>query len=108
MDYRAINKIRFREMYPLPLIEDKFDPHAGFKYLIFRLIFRVLSNTYISRIDSVYTAFVTPEGMYEFLRMPFGLANGPAVFQRMIHIVCSNLRYNKILIYLYDILIVTG
>lgn len=51
------------------------------------------------------TAFVTPDGQNEFLRMPFGLANAPATFQRMINNVLGNLRFDKVIVYLDDILI---
>ncbi|KAK9729922.1 Reverse transcriptase (RNA-dependent DNA polymerase) [Popillia japonica] len=51
------------------------------------------------------TAFVTPDGHYQFGRMPFGLANGPAVFQRLINRILGPLRYNIVLAYLDDVLI---
>src|SRR5580765_1931665 len=55
-----------------------------------------------------YTSFVTPLGQFEYLRMPFGLANAPRVFQRFVHTVFDSLiRENRILIYLDDLLIAT-
>ncbi|KAJ3654853.1 hypothetical protein Zmor_014011 [Zophobas morio] len=51
------------------------------------------------------TAFVTQDGHYEFLRMPFGLTNGPAVFQRMLNMALGQLRFTKVLVYLDDVLI---
>lgn len=48
-----------------------------------------------------------PDGHYEFVRMPFGLANGPAVFQRMINAVLGPLRYTVALAYMDDILLPT-
>lgn len=51
------------------------------------------------------TAFVTPEGQYEFNRMPFGLANAPAVFQRIINKVLGQAKTGTAMAYMDDIII---
>jgi hypothetical protein len=50
-------------------------------------------------------AFITPDGHYEFLRMPFGLVNAPAVFQRAINSMLGLLRHHDAMAYLDDVLI---
>ena len=50
-------------------------------------------------------AFITDEGLYEFLVMPFRLCNTPATFQRLMHKVLGNLIYTKAPVYLNDIII---
>lgn len=58
--------------------------------------------------DSVeYTAFVTPDGQYEFLTMPFGLKNAPSVFQRTVMQALGNLAYSYVIVYMDDIMIVS-
>ncbi|GFX09678.1 putative blastopia polyprotein [Trichonephila clavipes] len=53
-----------------------------------------------------YTSFETHEGQYEFLRVPFGLANSPNVFQRFIYTVFRKLiRDNILIVYMDDLLI---
>lgn len=53
--------------------------------------------------DSIHkTAFVTPNGQYEFLKMPFGLANAPAVFSRLIRLALSDV-IDNVSIYLDDV-----
>lgn len=47
------------------------------------------------------TAFSTPDGHYEFLRLPFGLKNAPAEFSRIMHMILGNLNFVEI--YLDDI-----
>lgn len=51
------------------------------------------------------TAFVTPDGHYEFKRMPFGLANAPAVFQKMINRLLGSRRFDFVFAYMDDLLI---
>lgn len=51
------------------------------------------------------TAFVTPDGHYEYLYMSFGLCNAPSVFQRLINKVLGQLRFDTAVCYLDDILI---
>ena len=51
------------------------------------------------------TAFATPFGLYEFNKMPFGLSNAPATFQRLIEVVLRGLTFEIALIYLDDIIV---
>ena len=51
------------------------------------------------------TAFNTDKGHYEFKRMPFGLKNAPATFQRMMNAVLKDQINKKCLVYLDDIIV---
>lgn len=55
--------------------------------------------------DKEKTAFATPDGLYEFNVMPFGLCNAPATFERMIDNVLRGLKWKTCLCYLDDIVI---
>ncbi|UYV81400.1 hypothetical protein LAZ67_20001079 [Cordylochernes scorpioides] len=51
------------------------------------------------------TAFITPDGLYEFKVMPFGLCNAPATFERMINNLLKGLKWTICLCYLDDIIV---
>lgn len=55
--------------------------------------------------DREKTAFVTPDGLYEFKALPFGLCSAPATFQRMMDTVLSGLKWQSCLVYLDDVVI---
>lgn len=105
IDYRKLNKITIKDRYPLPNIEDHISRLKGYKY------FSVLDMTQgyyqipVAENSIDKTAFVTTDGQFEFLRMPFGVCNAPATFQRLLNNVLGQLRHDKVLIYLDDILV---
>ena len=55
--------------------------------------------------DQEKTAFATPMGMYEYTRMPFGLCNAPATFQRLLQRCLGDKCYQTVLCYLDDVLV---
>jgi len=108
VDYRKLNKKIFKDRYPLPLIEEQLDKLQGSK------IFRTIDlkdgffHVPIEKKSCKYTAFIVPDGHYEFLRTPFGLCNSPAVFQRFINVVFRELIAKRIVLtYLDDLIILS-
>lgn len=53
-----------------------------------------------------YTAFIVPDGHYEFRRVPFGLCNSPAVFQTFVNSVFRDLMRERVVLAYMDDLIV--
>lgn len=105
IDYRALNKKTIKENYPIPLIDDQLDALAGHKFYTTLDLASGYYQIPIREGDKHKTAFVTPDGHFEFSRMPFGLANAPATFQRMINQVLGSTRHGKALAYLDDVII---
>ncbi|KAG6464791.1 hypothetical protein O3G_MSEX014731 [Manduca sexta] len=105
VDYRMLNSITVKERYPMPIIEDEIARLAGQEYFITLDLASGYYQVPISEQCKHLTAFVTPDGFYEFNRMPFGLANAPVIFQRMINKVLGSARFTKAAAYMDDVLI---
>ena len=105
VNYKKLNDITIKDAYPLHRIDDtlqalgnaqifsSLDLRAGYWQIPMR------------EQDIEKTAFIMHEGLYEFVSMPFGLANAPATFQRLMNAVLRRFRKRGILVHLDDIII---
>lgn len=62
---------------------------------------------YYQEADKDKTTFTTRQGLYRFVRMPYGLMNAPGTFQRMTNLVMRGLNWLSCLVYLDDIIVFT-
>ncbi|KAM7300998.1 uncharacterized protein ISCGN_016568 [Ixodes scapularis] len=87
VDYHALSRQTKNDRYPHPLIDDLLDCLRG---MCFFTSLDLASGYYQIPMSEEWrhkTESVTPDGHYEFVRMPFGFENAPAGFQRMINAV---------------------
>lgn len=105
VDYRQLNKITKRDVYPLPRIDDTLDSLHGANYFSTIDLRSGYWQISVDDSDREKTAFITPDGLYEFKVMPFGLCNAPATFERMIDRLLKPLRWTTCLCYLDDVII---
>lgn len=105
IDYRRLNAKLVKEKFPLPLIDDQLDRLGGHNFFITLDMASGFYQVAMAEESIEKTAFITPEGHFEFLRMPFGLANSPAVFQRLVNNVLGDLRNKIAFPYVDDIII---
>ena len=105
VDYRRLNAITVRDTYPLPRMDECIDSLGD------AVVFSTLdcNSGYwkipLHEADRDKTTFCSHAGTFRFLRMPFGLRNAPATFQRAIDIILSGLKWRTCLVYLDDIII---
>ena len=85
VDYRKLNAITKADAYPLPRIDDLIDFVGTSKFVSKIDLLKGYHQICLHSDAREKTAFCTPEGLYQFRVLPFGLRNAPATFQRMIN-----------------------
>lgn len=105
IDFRALNKKTIKEHYPLPRIDDQLDNLSGYRYYTSLDLASGYYQIPLAESSKRYTAFVTPDGHYEFNRMPFGLVNAPSTFQRAINGILGNARFKEAFAYMDDVIV---
>ena len=103
IDFRAINAVTRKDAYPLPLIEQCLDSLAGVVFMSTLDMNSGYWQLLLAVADRCKTASPTKDGLYEFLRMPFGLCNAPATFQRAVQLMFRGMTWREVLTYLDDI-----
>ncbi len=103
IDYRKLNQVTKKDVYPLPRIDGLLDKLQGKQ---FYSTFDLASGYWqveIDEADKERTAFICASGLYEWNRMPFGLTNAPATFQRLMDNLILNMNWESGGCYLDDV-----
>ena len=106
VDYRRLNQVTKQDVYPLPWVDDSLDLLAHSKYFTTLDLASGYLQVKVEPQSQEKTAFVTHSGLFEFKKMPFGLCNAPATFQRLMERVLEGFTRSKCLVYIDDILVV--
>lgn len=104
VDFRELNSNTLRDHYPLPLISDQIDQLANGHFYTSLDMAAGFHQIPIAETSIEKTAFVTPDGQYEYLTMPFGLSNACSVYQRCINRALAPLLGTSAQVYVDDVL----
>lgn len=103
VDYRKLNSVTKKDVYPLPRINDILDALQGACFFTSLDLFSGYWQIAMSPEDREKTAFITKFGTFQFKVMPFGLCNAPATFQRLMDQVLDDYLWRFVVVYLDDL-----
>ena len=103
IDYKKLNDVTTKDRFPLPRVADVIDSLAGKSIFSTMDLLKGYWAVPIAENDIAKTAFLTRDGLFEWTRMPFGLCNAPATFQRCVNSVFAGLLWISLTVYIDDI-----
>ncbi|XP_019184570.1 PREDICTED: uncharacterized protein LOC109179515 [Ipomoea nil] len=105
VDYTDLNKACPQDPFPLPRTDQLVDETSGCELLSFMDAFKGYHQIFMAEEDEEKTAFVTPDGIYCYRVMAFGLKNSGATFTRMVAKIFKDLLGNIMEAYVDDMLV---
>ena len=105
IDYMKLNTTTRKDHFPLPFINQMLDRLAGHPHFCFLDGYSGYNQISIAPEDQEKTTFTCPFGTFAFRRMPFGLCNAPATFQRCMMSIFSDLAEEVMEIFMDDFIV---
>jgi hypothetical protein len=105
IDFTSLNKACPKDNFPLPRINKIVDSAAGCEVMSLLDCFSGYHQIYMKEEDKANTSFITPFGMYCFIRMPEGLMNAGSNFSRLTKTVLESQVGRNIFTYVDDIIV---
>ncbi|CAL8988642.1 unnamed protein product [Prunus brigantina] len=102
IDYRKLNTATRKDHFPLPFIDQMLERLAGHSHYCFLDGFSGYNQIAIAPEDQEKTTFTCPFGTFAYRRMPFGLCNAPATFQRCMMAIFSDMIERFIEVFMDD------
>jgi len=105
VDLRNLNKVSLKDNYPLAKMDHILERVVGATRISLLHGFSGYNQILVYPNDQPKTAFTTPWGTFMYVKMPFGLMNAGATFQRAMDIVFAKEIHDFLVIYLDDIIV---
>ena len=105
IDYRRLNKVTKKDGFPMPRMDDLLDRVADAQFFALLDAKSGYHQIPLAQEDIHKSAFVTADGQYEWLVMPFGLCNASATFQRYMNELLDGLIPNRCVGFIDDVLV---
>ena len=105
VDYRQANTRIERDEFPLPRQDQVLQALQGAQWLSTLDALSGFNQMRIKTEDQPITAFRTPKGLYHFKKLPFGIHNGPAEFQRAMNDIMAQFLWIFIIVYIDDLIV---
>jgi hypothetical protein len=105
INYKPLNKLTVPDKYPVPRIDDMLSFLGGANYFSTFDLAKGFHQIEVSERDRPKTAFISHRGHWQFRRLPMGLSNSPATFQRCMDEVLGDLKWKICLCYFDDIIV---
>jgi hypothetical protein len=103
VDFRNLNKVSLKDNYPLPKMDHILQRVVGSQRMSMLDGFSGYNRVVVHQNDQEKTTFTTPWGTFMYAKMPFGLMNAGATFQKAMDITFSEEEDRFVVIYLDDI-----
>ncbi|GJV23564.1 reverse transcriptase domain-containing protein [Tanacetum coccineum] len=105
VDFTDLNKACPQDCFPLPEIDWKVESLCGYPFKCFLDAYKGYHQIQMAELDEENTAFHTSHGVYCYSKMPFGLKNAGATYQRLVDKAFNNQVGRNIEVYVDDLII---